>query len=341
MMEQTPPSDAFAPIIDHFTASARSRLAERLASLNGLDAGEVLLICDTAGAALRFNASLKLNRVLLLELHAANRSGELTAAHDAERHQQFVALTMQRDFAAHLDQRYPSLRRRLQRVLAQQAAAIEALATRFAADRMLLASFFDRTPGRLTALSIGQGDLHGGGHTVARLTLEAGEVMYKPRSLRIDLALDAFLQRIFGTQAQRISVPAVIDRGHYGWAAFVAHRYCEGEAELRAFYLRLGHWLAVLRLLGGTDIHHENLIAAGPVPVVIDAESLFAVIPKPATSGYGQAYDTAQSLICGSVLRTGIVPFRLAGEGFDGADLSAAGALPDQQPMCWPTIFPW
>ncbi|WP_158628780.1 type 2 lanthipeptide synthetase LanM family protein [Dyella choica] len=332
MMAETRTADAFAPIIDHFTASARAALEQCLTAVTGLDAGEVSLIRKTADEALRSNARLKLNRVLLLELHAANRCGWLTAESDADRHDQFVEIAQQAEFTAHLDRRYPSLHSRLQRSLDQQARAIQTLATRFAADRSLLACFFERPAGRLTALSLGQGDLHAGGQAVARLSLEAGEVMYKPRSLRVDLALDRFLQRVFGETAERICVPKVVDQGDYGWASFVVHRYCEGEEELRAFYLRLGHWLAVLRLLGGTDIHHENLIAAGPVPVVIDAESLFAVIPKPAASGGGQAHDAAQALIAGSVLRTGIVPFRASGEGFDGADLSAAGALPDQQP---------
>lgn len=331
MMAETTP-DAFAPVIGHFTASVRAALATRLAAIPGLDAGEVSVLCQAADEALRASARLKLNRVLLLELHAANRCGQLTAENDADRHDQFVGYAQQGEFADHLDRRYPSLFRRLQRSLDQQAAAIETLAARFAADRGLLASFFGRPAGRITALSMGQGDLHAGGQAVARLSLEAGEVMYKPRALRVDMALDRFLQRVFGEIAERIRVPAVIDRGDYGWASFVVHRYCAGEQELRAFYLRLGHWLAVLRLLGGTDIHHENLIAAGPVPVVIDAESLFAVIPKPAVSGYGQAHDAAQSLIAGSVLRTGIVPFRSSDTGFDGADLSAAGALPHQQP---------
>lgn len=332
MLDETRTHDAFAPIINHFTASARTALAKQLAAVPGLDAGEVLLICNAADEALLTNARLKLNRVLLLELHAANRCGQLTADSDKGRHDQFVEYAQQGEFADHLERRYPTLHQRLQRSLDQQAAAIKALAARLAADRGLLASFFDRPAGRLTAISLGQGDLHAGGQAVARLSLEAGQVMYKPRSLRVDMALDTFLQRVFGESDNRIRVPGVMDQGDYGWVSFVIHRYCEGEEELRAFYLRLGHWLAVLRLLGGTDIHHENLIAAGPVPVVIDAESLFAVIPKPPASGGGQAHDAAQMLIAGSVLRTGIVPFRASDEGFDGADLSAAGALPDQQP---------
>ena len=332
MLADTHPPDPFAPIIDRFTESARAASTARLAAVSGLDAGEASLICAAADEALRYNARLKLNRVLLLELHAANLCGQLTADSDADRHDQFIEYALQAGFAAHLDRRYPPLRRRLQRSLDQQADAIASLAARFATDRAMLARFFDRPAGRLTALRIAQGDLHAGGQAVARLSVEAGEVMYKPRSLRIDLALDTFLQRVFDDVADRIRVPEVIDRGDYGWASFVVHRYCAGEEELRAFYLRLGHWLAALRLLGGTDIHHENLIAAGPVPVVIDAESLFAVIPRPAPSGCGQAHDAAQALIAGSVLRTGIVPFRASDEGFDGADLSAAGALPHQQP---------
>jgi type 2 lantibiotic biosynthesis protein LanM len=331
-MSETDTAGAFAPIIDRFTAFARVAFAQRLGLLSGLDAGELALIRSTGDDALRASARLKLNRVLLLELHAANRIGQLTAEHDVDRHRQFIEHALQPEFADHLDRRYPSLHRRLQRALAQQAKAIEAFAARFAADRALLTRFFGRPAGRLVALAMGQGDLHHGGHTVARLSLEGGEVMYKPRSLRIDMALDAFLLRVFGAVADRIRVPEVIDCGDYGWASFVLHRYCDGAQELRAFYVRLGHWLAVLRLLGGTDIHHENLIAAGPVPVVIDVESLFAVIPKPVASAYGRAYDAAQALIAGSVVRTGIVPFRASNEGFDGADLSAAGALPGQQP---------
>jgi type 2 lantibiotic biosynthesis protein LanM len=185
----------------------------------------------------------------------------------------------------------------------------------------------------LTGLSLGQGDLHAGGQTVARLSLEGGEVMYKPRSLRVDKTLDAFLASVFGDGVDRVCVPQVLDRGEYGWAAFVTHTYCIGDEELRTFYRGLGHWLATLRLLGGTDIHLENLIASGPVPVIIDVESLFSIVPEAAPSGYGRAYDLAAAMIRGSVLRTGIVPYRTPALGFAGADISAAGALPDQQPQ--------
>lgn len=326
--------NAFAPLIDYLIADARAAFDARLDALSpGFDATEIELIRRSAGQALHANAQLKLNRVLLLELHAADRAGELEGADDAARFAHFIERSRTQRFVAHLDRRYPCLRERLRRMLAQQRGAIEALLARLVADRESLAALLGAPAGRLTALALGMGDTHAGGQTVARLGFEGGSVMYKPRSLRIDIALEAFLARVFADRAGRIRVPAALDRGDYGWAAFVEHRYCEGEDELRAFYRALGHWLAALRLLGGTDIHQENLIASGPVPVVIDVESLFAANPEGTPSGFGRAYDLALVLIRGSVLRTGIVPFRSPALGFDNVDLSAAGALPDQQPQ--------
>jgi len=333
-MTETNAPDAFARIIEHFAAPACLAFTARLAELSsGLDQSEATLIQAVAEEALRNSARLRLSRLLILELHAAKLAGELTATDDASRFAQFVEHALQPAFAKHLDRRYPPLRTRLERLLDQQRNAIESLVARFIADRVELALLLGRPAGCLTGLSLGQGDLHAGGQTVARLSLEGGEVIYKPRSLRVDKVLDAFLASVFGDGVDRVRVPQVMDRGDYGWAAFVAHRYCDGDEELRTFYRGLGHWLATLRLLGGTDIHLENLIAGGPVPVIIDVESLFSIVPETAPSGYGQAYDLAAAMIRGSVLRTGIVPYRTPALGFNGADISAAGALPDQQPL--------
>ncbi|QWP75401.1 type 2 lantipeptide synthetase LanM family protein [Lysobacter sp. K5869] len=325
--------EGFGPIIDRRIAAANDAFAARLAAAgHGWDADEAALIRATVAQALYANARLKLNRVLLLELHAAKHSGELEGDDDAQRFAHFVATACGDAFAAHLDRRYPPLLARLTRSLEQQSAAIHSLVARLAADRARLSQWSGRSLGRLLGIGLGEGDLHDGGQTVARLAFEGGKLMYKPRSLRIDAVLDGFLAKLFG-EAERIRVPPVLDRGDYGWAAFVDHRYCENDAELRDFYRRLGHWLAVLRLLGGTDIHLENLVACGPVPYVVDVESLFAPIRPAAPSRYGPAYDQAQQWIQNSVLRTGIVPFRSPVLGFGRADLSAAGSLPGEQPQ--------
>lgn len=325
--------DGFAPIIKRFTAAPIAELTAHWERVSPqLDVHDALRIRTAAEEALHANARLKLNRVLLLELHAAKLAGELTAADDAGRFGQFLSRALTPEFDEHLDRHYPPLRPRLRTMLDRQCGAIKRLLDRLAADRERLAALLGRPPGRLTGLALGRGDFHSGGQAVARLSFEGGDVMYKPRSLRVDARLDAFLARLFGATATRIRVPRVVDRGSYGWAAFIAHRYCAGEDELHAFYHGLGRWLAVLRLLGGTDIHLENLVAAGPVPLVVDVESLFALVPPSPPSNYGEAYDLAQELIRGSVLRTGIVPVRAPMLGLENVDFSAAGALPGEQP---------
>lgn len=329
----TAPITNFTPLIDRHCRAARRALADGLAALAPqLTAAEAALIATHAAAALGHTARMKLNRVLLLELHAAKRAGELGAAGEAERYGQFVAAADSEAFDAHLDRRYPPLRPRLQQALDQQQRAIVTLAARLAADRDALSALLGRPAGALVDISVGMGDLHAGGQSVAKLEFEGGQVLYKPRALRIDRQFDALLSQLFGDNPQRIRVPGVIDRGNYGWAEFIPHRYCSDETELRRFYRGLGEWLGVLRLVGGVDIHRENLIACGPVPIVIDVESLFALQPVEQVSGNGQAYDLAARLVFTSVLRTGIVPYRDSSVGFDGVDVSAAGALPGQQP---------
>ncbi|EQD26020.1 Lanthionine synthetase C family protein, partial [mine drainage metagenome] len=95
----------------------------------------------------------------------------------------------------------------------------------------------------------------------------------------------------------------------------------------------IGHWLAIMRLLGGCDFHAENMIAHRSSPVIVDCETLFTPKIKPLPSGYGQAFDNAAELIAGTVLNVGILPGRGMALGWHGVDSSAVGMLPDQQPL--------
>ncbi|WNL45748.1 type 2 lanthipeptide synthetase LanM family protein [Dyella sp. BiH032] len=331
-MSEAPSNDTFLVIIDFLTADARQAMTERLLSVPGLGAEERAVLLQEALRALRESASRKLNRVLLLELHAAKLSGQLTAEDEREKFVQFLELATQEPFKDALRRRYPVLEARLGRALAQLGNAIVTMAARIAEDREALSAFIGRPLGALQAVRLGEGDVHDGGQTVAQLAFAGGKAMYKPRSLRVDAVLAAFLDGLFEGEADPIRVPSVLDRGAYGWTAFAEHRYCADDAELKTFYRNIGHWLAVMRLLGGTDIHHENLIASGPVPYVVDVESLFVPDPPGKPSGLGQAVDLADAMIRSSVLRTGLVPFRAPVLGLDGVDISAIGALPGEQP---------
>ena len=128
-------------------------------------------------------------------------------------------------------------------------------------------------------------------------------------------------------------MPEAVGFDEHGWVEFVEHRYASGPEELRDFYRGIGHWLALMRLLGGSDLHAENVIAHGKSPVIVDCETLFTPkIPRFASGG-GQALDRAAELLGGTVLTVGLLPSRGLGLGWLGVDFSAVGMLPGEQPM--------
>ncbi len=329
-----PHAGPFSGSLAWLTEPAIARLRADLAGIAGIADTERRVLADSVGTVLAEVAHRRACRVLVLELHTARIGGKLTAADPASRWDEFLSQSEQPAFWTALAEQYPPMLPWLREQLAARCQATSAMALRLAVDRNALAALLGQPPGELTAASIGAGDTHRGGHSVAVLSFEAGPVVYKPRSVAVDTALSKLLPLILSCvpAQERIRVPTVIDRGGHGWAEHVSQRYCTNSAELSAFYTGIGHWLAIMRLLGGTDLHAENVIACGPVPVVVDCEALFTPAwPYPATR-FGQAHDRARDLIAATVLRTGMLPVRGAALGWRGVDVSAVGALPGQQP---------
>ncbi len=325
----------FDPSLDHLTEPALTALAARLGSVTGLGEAERRALHEGAAAALDETLRRKVNRVLVLELNAARIRGQLSGADSQERWQEWKELSATPEFWRSLTEHYPTMLPRLATIIDNRCAAAEALAHRFAADRDELAQLPDGMTGELVRVEFGAGDSHRGGQTVALLEGTDGRVVYKPRRLDVDAALARLISHLLPDHpaATRIRVPEVITRDGYGWAEHVQHRYCSDDAELCCFYRGIGHWLALMRLIGGSDLHAENLIAAGPVPVVVDCETLFTPQAPVQPTGYGLAVDRAAELLGESVLRTGLLPGRGQSLGWRGFDVSAVGALPGQQPI--------
>lgn len=82
------------------------------------------------------------------------------------------------------------------------------------------------------------------------------------------------------------------------------------EKELEGYYTRLGKLLAVLYSIDAVDFHHENIIASGEHPVLIDLESIFHQYKKRDEPG-STAVDKANYILSRSVRSTGILPFNL------------------------------
>ena len=103
-----------------------------------------------------------------------------------------------------------------------------------------------------------------------------------------------------------------------------SQRNCEDEAEIRAYYGRLGSLLALIHALQGNDFHLENVVAAGPYPVAIDLETIS--VPDPMVDTGGIELDPATERVGHSVLRTLLLPSVIAMRGREGVrNLGAVG----------------
>jgi lantibiotic modifying enzyme len=226
-----------------------------------------------------------------------------------------------------LNKHHPELAQRLQSIVDSRVSAAITFAERYAADRGVLSELDGTAPGELTDVTFGAGDSQGGGQTVVRASFTGTRLAYLPRPVDADRALASFLAGVLPKERDPIRVSRVLVRDGYGWAEHVEHRYCTDDEELRRFHRNLGRWLAVMRLLGGTGLQPENVVAAGPVPVLMDCGMLFTPHSPARPSGFGHAVDLAHELASGTVLGTGLQPGRttLAPE--------AATALPSPKPV--------
>lgn len=271
-------------------------------------------------------------RTLVSELHDARVGGRLTGSGPRERFRDFLRLTASRAGFASLVTAYPVLARVLAQTAMNAADAFAEMLGRLAADGGPLASspvLGAPGPGRLTCygphtlteVEAGTGDSHRGGRSVMLLRFTDGtRLVYKPRPLAAHRHFDTLVQwfnSLEGTPGLR--APRVLDRGAYGWAEFVEDAPCRTADGTALFYRRLGALLALLHVLDGTDLHHENLIACGAHPVLVDVETLF----HPPLTQVPPA-DPAARALYGSVHRVGLLPQLLVGDT-TALDMSAVG----------------
>ncbi len=155
-------------------------------------------------------------------------------------------------------------------------------------------------------------DPHRGGRTVVRLSFNCGrQIYYKPRSVAVDRVwLEGLIVFNRGLSLPLIA-PRVLDAGDHGWSEAIPVRDDLSESEIRAFYRRFGMLLCIAWLLDAIDLHGENIVASGPLPVLIDAECLL--------HPFAPGEET-------SLVRTGLLP-NLANP-FDGSALTEVTRIP-------------
>lgn len=270
-----------------------------------------------------------INRASVLELHIARFEGSLDGETSSARFDAWERSIRAPAGAARFFARYPVLARDLAVRAQQWLDAGLVMLERLAADTdLVVRSFAGGVPlGPIVDLDAGLSDRHHDGRSVAILSFASGaSVVYKPRALDVDRVfaqLVTWLDTRAGDALPRLSLPATVARDGYGWVERVVSSPCADGAALRRYYLRQGAYVALLYALEATDFHHENVIACGEHPMLIDLETLLQPVAGSARMADGDSRPMAFN-----VLRSGLLPLRLSADpSADGFDLSGLGGL--------------
>ena len=191
--------------------------------------------------------------------------------------------------------------------------------------------------GIVNKLYLSLSDRHCHGRSVIALSFSNGQkLVYKPKKVVMEASFSQVLDW-FNSRRQlshKMKVMEVLDKDAYGWVEFIELVECQDNSELEEFYYRTGILLGLGYLLKATDMHHENIIAHGAYPVLIDCETLLQHRVNVQTSEQQQntANATAMELLSDSVLRSHFLPDLVAGKNNSNLyDMSALGSFSEQQ----------
>jgi type 2 lantibiotic biosynthesis protein LanM len=250
-----------------------------------------------AHARLTAEAHAELRRALLDRLAAAAaracfRAFAASGACRPDRYRAFVCGQLGAGRPALLDA-YPVLDRHARGLAGDWVRSTAELLVRLDADAAAVGGLAGGGAlGRIARVDACRSDPHGGGRHVAVLYPRGGApVVYKPRSLALDVAyatLVAWLDGVLPPDAPRPRAVRVVDRGTHGWAEYVAPAACADAAALARYYERAGAALCLAHVLRGTDLHAGNVIAAGEHPMLVDLETLATPVPAEGAHALGR-----------------------------------------------------
>jgi type 2 lantibiotic biosynthesis protein LanM len=331
LLLQRYPGACFLQAFQPFLQFAHCTLEQEISSLRQ-KYGVVPFSDDVVEQALFRNVPPQLiysiSRTAVLELNIARLREQLPGETAEARFNDFIDILSRPDHLGDFLDEYPVLARLITVLTTQWVAAFTEFLDHLCHDWRALQATFG--VGRvLEDVSMSAGDRHRHGRTVSLARFSSGlRLVYKPRGLSVDVHFQQLLTWLNG---KGIAAPfrtlTILDRGDHGWVEFVEAQACDSQDQVKNFYWRQGAFLALLHALSATDFHHENLIAAGEHPVLVDLETLFS------PSYHGKEVDLPVSvqMMADSVMSIGLLPQRIwTGEEQEGVDLSGMGMKGDQ-----------
>lgn len=203
----------------------------------------------------------------------------------------------------------------------------------------------DTTAIGLESVQPGLGDPHEGGRTVVQCELSDGSTwFYKPRPTKTEATIHNLFEWInqanqFDSDFQTVRH---LHKDGYGWSEAV-YQFEMDPGQEYDYYYRIGGLSILLYSLGASDIHHENLVASGEYPTIVDWEVL--VSPSKFEVSLPESEADTKLMVqerVDSVLNTMLLPHQDIATDRVKFDLSAVGRLTsselDQTTMSWTAI---
>lgn len=333
----------YQDILVPFVLAARQRLVAEAGTTYALLADDahaamertlLSMLCWFAGQTLQIEFSIMRNQ------EQSSFARLLAQAQDADNralYEQFVQQMQQGTLRSFLLE-YPVLARMLAIVMQCWVESTAEFLQRLAADWNEIQRVFSSAEdelGEVVAIQPSLSDPHNGRRMVMVLTFSSGlKLVYKPKDLGTEEAYNGLLAWLNTRSAPLpFKLLAVLNRGSHGWVEFVEHIPCQDQAEAQRYFQRAGMMLCLGYVLEATDWHHENLIAHGEYPVLVDMETMLhhriRLFDK---EDAASVHMLAMGQMADSVMRMGLLPQWQTGKDGDLAySVSGLGAVGVQE----------
>lgn len=222
-------------------------------------------------------------RALIVEVNYVKASGKLVGDTPEERAEYFSETMLRdRDYVASVMADYPEMVRLFHIRIKNALGFFRKIITDTAEYIGMIESVINNGQklGRLLGIITGSGDTHNGGQSVARLVFENEKiVIYKPHSLKIDLAYNKVMEKVNDFSESlgygRFYLPRSFTAGESGWTEYISNSTePDSIEEVRNYHRKLGILSCLLYILSAGDMHSENIIALKESPVIIDLETV-------------------------------------------------------------------
>lgn len=263
-------------------------------------------------------------RVLIQDIYSKKEKGALRGADSGEEYRDYQERFLNdRNYIRKLCKRYPEMKRLLLFRIMTVTNQIQRIASAISENaEVLKEQFFPGNPfKRIEKIECGLSDAHYGGQTVAKVYPDNQEILiYKPRNLEKDQGFIELYEQFCNGAGLSCQSVRIISKEDYGLESYIEQCPCNSEEQVERYFQRIGILLFLCWLMDMSDMHGENIIAAGEYPIPVDLETL------PGNPDYAVCENADRIIVeelKHSVLNVGILPVITWGGDGKGVILNA------------------